>query len=997
MSKLILKNIIDAIKFETLPANWQSFDLRRFSKEKTLWDFQTEALKSAIKVLWRYYDEKIDYTDKEKDEVNFQRKNFLFNLYKSDPNFPEKNIDYDLTKKEEAKSKKLLKEFYPVVEEKISFSHFINRMCFWMATGSGKTLVIVKLIEVLKYLMERKEIPQNDILFLTCRDDLLETFVDYINEFNSSQNDIYIRLRSLKEYSETKRETQSIFKDKEITVFYYRSDNIWTEQKEKKIDFKNYENFGKWYILLDEAHKGDDEDSIRKTIFSIFSRNGFIFNFSATFVDPRDFLTTGFNYNLKEFVEAGYGKQIYISQEEIKAFKDKDDFSEPEKQKIVLKSLILLSYIKKFAYKIKSVDKNLYHSPLLLTLVNSVNIEDADLKLFFKEIEKIAKGKINTKIFDSAKDELKETLGNENKTIIPEDIELTLDKKILDKISYEDILKDIFNSKTPGSIEVLIIPNNRKEMIFKLRTSERPFALVKIGDISKWIKEELIEYEISETFDNESYFKRINNDDSDINILMGSRTFYEGWDSNRPNIILYINIGVGSQAKKFILQSVGRGIRIEPIKNERKRIYSLFLSNKVTAEIYEKIKDFYLPLETLFIFGTNASALKETINTFKEIKDDEVNIGMYFEINKNAEKFPLFVPVYKYSENIFADEKYEEIKYSLNKEDFILVKNYYNYISDERIFLVMYDAQPKIIRKIKESFLAPNKFYKFKNETPVYSPQLIFNKLINHFSLSLEKFDHFEKIEKGKFIVHFEKVKFNSKKKNLQEFLKTIDDVKKFESLENEISKKLIFKKKKINYNEFTKYVKEIAQKYKIEEKFNGVKIKYVQNHYYYPIVLIDSKQKIDYLNHIINTESEAKFIQDLDHYLSREDNLFNKKFEWWFFSKIDEHTDEVYIPWYNPITGKIEHFKPDFIFWLKEKNSKNYFIVFVDPKGTEYIEAYRKIINGYKDIFENKEFKQEGFNIKVKLSYITKDKALVDKKYKKYWAENIHEVLNSI
>ena len=107
-------------------------------------------------------------------------------------------------------------------------------------------------------------------------------------------------------------------------------------------------------------------------------------------------------------------------------------------------------------------------------------------------------------------------------------------------------------------------------MIFKLRSSEKPFALIKISDISKWIREELEGYDIIETFDNESYFKKINRDDSDINILMGSRTFYEGWDSNRPNIILYINIGVGSQAKKFVLQSVGRGVRIEPIKNERK-------------------------------------------------------------------------------------------------------------------------------------------------------------------------------------------------------------------------------------------------------------------------------------------------------------------------------------------------------------------------------------------------------------------------------------------
>jgi len=997
MSKLILKNIIDEISFESLPANWQSFDLKRFSKEKNLWDFQQNALETAIKVLWRYYDEKINYQEKEKEETNQERKKHLFSFYKADSNYPEKGADYDLAKKEESKTKRLLEEFYQVENNKISFENFINRMGFWMATGSGKTLVIVKLIEILKYLMERKEIPQNDILFLTCRDDLLDIFKEYVKEFNASQNDIYIRLRSLKEWDETKRESLLIFKDKEITVFYYRSDNIWTEQKEKKIDFRNYENFGKWYILLDEAHKGEKEDSIRQAIYSVFSRNGFLFNFSATFVDPKDFITTGFSYNLEEFVEDGYGKQIYLSQEEIKAFKEKDDFTEPEKQKIVLKSLILLSYIKKFAGKVKKIQKDLYHYPLLLTLVNSVNVEDADLKMFFKEIEKIAKGQINLKIFELAKKELKETLINENKTIIPEDEEIKIDDKIFDAISYEDILNDVFNSKSPGNIEVLIIPNNRKEMIFKLRSSEKPFALIKIGDISKWIKEELEGYDIVETFDNESYFKKINRDDSDINILMGSRTFYEGWDSNRPNIILYINIGVGSQAKKFVLQSVGRGIRIEPIKGERKRIQKLLSARKVSQEIYQKIKDLSLPLEILFIFGTNKYALEDTIRTFKDIKGEEVSVGNYFEINKKAEELPLFAPIYKSADYILAEE--EEIpRFHLNKEDFNLVKNYYNYLSDDRIVLVNFETAPKVLEKIKVSFTNENDYYRFENNlTVIEKPDLVLSKIINHFTIIPEKFDHFEKVEKGKFIVHFERIKFNPEIKNLNEFLRNIESVKNYELKEKKITQlQFDVEDKKISLPQYTKMVEEITEKYKSEEKFDGIKIKYIPNHYYYPVILSESQHKIEYLNHIIKEESEVQFIKELDEYLAKEDNLFDKKFEWWLFSKLDETLDTVYIPWHNPQTAKIEHFKPDFIFWLKERESKNYYIVFIDPKGTEYTEAYRKI-EGFRKIFENKIFSHDNFIIKVKLFCKPKDRAYAMEEYKKYWQDNIHKILEDI
>jgi len=70
---------------------------------------------------------------------------------------------------------------------------------------------------------------------------------------------------------------------------------------------------------------------------------------------------------------------------------------------------------------------------------------------------------------------------------------------------------------------------------------------------------------VNERFEDESYFERLNAPDSDVNILMGSRSFYEGWDSNRPNVANFINIGVGTDARKFILQSVGRGVRIEPV------------------------------------------------------------------------------------------------------------------------------------------------------------------------------------------------------------------------------------------------------------------------------------------------------------------------------------------------------------------------------------------------------------------------------------------------
>ncbi|AEE14792.1 type III restriction protein res subunit [Thermodesulfobium narugense DSM 14796] len=181
MTKLYLQNIIDYISIENLPIKWQGFDFARFSNDKTLFDFQRDALKNAIKAMYLYFK------DKGAD------KNELFNHYKL--NGFEENFDYDLKKKQDSKTIKYFLEYskdYPVIDNKISFAHFINRMSFWMATGSGKTLIVVKLIEILGKLIAKKELPKGDILFLTHRDDLLDQFKEHAEEFNSNNFDTLV-------------------------------------------------------------------------------------------------------------------------------------------------------------------------------------------------------------------------------------------------------------------------------------------------------------------------------------------------------------------------------------------------------------------------------------------------------------------------------------------------------------------------------------------------------------------------------------------------------------------------------------------------------------------------------------------------------------------------------------------------------------------------------------------------------------------------------------
>ncbi|MBU4288636.1 MAG: DEAD/DEAH box helicase family protein [Proteobacteria bacterium] len=973
--KLYLQSIIDDISFDSLPPKWQNFDLAKFSKDKTLFDFQKQGLQNVLKGLWFFYKEK---------ESN---KETLFEHYQT--NGYEENFDYDLKKKKDSKTIKYLLEYdkdYPVSDSKISFAHFLNRMSFWMATGSGKTLIIVKLIRLLGMLIQEKEMPENDILFLAHRDDLLDQFKQHVEEFNSFNFDTKINLKSLKEYENVKRENVLPFAKNEITVFYYRSDLISDIQKEKIVNFRNYDNSGKWYILLDEAHKGDKEDSKRQMLYSILSRNGFLFNFSATFTDPRDYATCVFNFNLSKFIEEGYGKHIYVSDQEVTAFRDKDDFSRIEKQKIVLKTLILQTYINNYFKKIRKKERTLYNRPLLLTLVNSVDTKEADLKLFFSELEKVAKNEIRADLFQKAKDELAAEF-TDNRQYEFENIEVVIDKSTLSKINYKDVLQAIFNSKHPGNVEVLKIPGNRNEIIFKLQTSENPFALIKIGDISGWLKEKLDGYEIIESFENESVFKKINRDDSEINILMGSRAFYEGWDSNRPNLILFVNIGVGKDAKKFVLQSIGRGVRIEPQKNKRKRLQNLFNSKEIKEELFAKVRQYILPIESLFIFGTNAENLKEIIRTLKEEKQDR-DLGQEFIINAEAEKHLLLVPVYKDSDKIFAEEK-EIQKYPISKEDFILADAMFKHLG-EKVALAKYECDIKVLEKVGESLGESERYYDFSEERTIAEPELLLDRMFDYFSVKNREFDKYKELEDE--IVHFKKVKFSDGEK-FDQIRKQIKKVRAVPEKKQELKK--AFDLKQLSFDDMLKQAQSLKESQNFEYQNKKLTIKYIRNHYYIPLIVSES-EKVDYLNHIIEVESEVKFIEQLEEYLQKDNNIF-KQFDWWMFSKLDETLDEVYIPYYNPNKNNIAKFKPDFVFWMQKGN--DYIILFVDPKGTEHADGYRKI-DGYSKIFEtageqrtSKKYPFNGFDIKTKL--LLKPKrgiAEVPDNYKKYWFDNFTE-----
>ncbi len=993
MEGSILYNIAENIDFEQLPVLWKDIDFNRFSEHKSLYPYQREALQNAIKIIYKFYD---NFKDSE-----IAKKQFLKLLVQNGLNKDLQNRFFTYSDTEST-AYNILSEYFEEEDYKLPAWNFINRMSFWMATGSGKSVVLIKLIELLQNLMKNELLPDNRILFLTHRPDLIEQLKEHIvefNEFTKREKGIEFIIRDLREFPEQER-NGNLFKDTQINIYFYRSDLISDIQKENIIDFKNYDNNGKWFVILDEAHKGDSEESKRKQYYNILSRNGFLFNFSATFTDEIDILSTVYNLNLAEYIKKGYGKHLYLFQEQFKNFKtteDNKDFEEEEKQKIVLMSLIMLAFVKKQAAKIRNEFGNeFFHNPLLLTLVNSVTAKDSDLYLFFRELEKIAKKEVDDTLFTNAKSTLQNDLYAVRKAEF-EGIELFEDTEIekIKDLTLDEILKFVFNSTTSGEFEVKRNPKNKQELSFRVKSgaNSEPFALIKIGDIKGFETNNLANYDIEEEFENVSLFENIN--DSSVNILMGSRAFYEGWDSNRPNIINFVNIGTHKDAKKFILQSIGRGIRIEPIKNQRKRLLPLIDAGIIKNEkLKAKVKDVNL-LETLFVLGTNKNAILSVLETLKGEQQEEEHQLDLFE--KDNISHPLLIPVYK-SASSNNEKRLKRLR--INKEDFALYNDIVETMDKTAIafnFNLKYEDVAILTEKQKN-----NKNFKQVDNEKIGKIEPVVKHILNYYKIIPEEVDTFSKVEEE--IIHYNKISVTTSKtgsetsiefKRLEELKKKIKKAKNPVDIEQaKTNLKEALKKGEIDIDKYTEEIEKLRDEASsgtetFTHRNEGINIKKLLNHYYFPTV-IAGKDRIKWMKHIIDTPSEIEFINALEKHLKKDDNFFSQ-FDWWKFSKIDHTLDKkVRIPYIDPYNGK-RNFLPDFVFWLQKGNE--YHILYIDPKGTGRSEYHFKV-DGYRDLFvvneKVKEFEFGDKKLKVHLRLSTEDTAVLGDKdfYKKYWIE---------
>ncbi len=891
----------------------EMLDFKSFDSNKELLDYQQQALINAFRMLIAYFR---DFKENKKEFYAFYQKHYSF-------------AHCDFAKK---KLNPLLKSHFKVENGCVKFENFINRLAFYMATGSGKTIVIIKLVELLSVAIRMGLIPKKNIMFFSANENLIQQFEKEIEKYNRNKD--YSKQIDFKSLKSVKNKDfyhapKNSFIEK-IALFYYRADLMNDEEsKENLLNYKDYWDNGENYVILDEAHKGNKTESKRQAIFSLLSLKGFLFNFSATFTEESDLITAVYNLSVGEWVKLGYGKEsVLLKKNNLNAFKELKDLNDREKEIALLKALLLLGMQKRYQ------TEGYFYDPLMLVFTHSVNVKNSDAEIFFKTLARVIEnddGSDFLKAKDDLLEELKapEFLFSDDKDQKYQKYKIEVFKEGLNRLDFKGLKEAVFYANS-GHIEVIINPKNNQEIAFKLNTSDKVFCLIRIGDITEWICEKLKSVKVVSknlSFKEESYFSQI--DKSSINILVGSRTFDTGWDSTRPSVILFLNIGLDDDAKKLVKQSFGRGVRIESVKNQRQRLAYL----EIDGAIKKALKPNAAMLETLFVIPTNYASLEAILKFQKESENKGENRGSWREIKleKTPIKHALFVPCYQ--EKCIKATDLESGSFKMSEKNFKDLKEYFHLMSEKHFILKHEIYNPKDYTLLKDLIqtkrfeIELNWHYKDLDDLiSILKKRLYLNQKVPK--------DEFNALDSEK-IVHFKRVKVRVDKK--EELIQTIQEVKEYTPLDKE------------------------KHKQNKTFKVDGAELLKLKEHYYTPLI---KAKNCDWLKHVVKAKSESDFLEEL---LKITETL-QENYDFWAFSKIDEHLDNLFIPYFNSATER--KFFPDFIFWLQKGGTQ--IICFIDPKGTEHTSGLRKA-DPYKNLFKDKIFNPKNdpnFKIKVVLKF---------------------------
>lgn len=523
----------------------------------------------------------------------------------------------------------------------------LNKLAFWNATGSGKTLLLhVNIHQYLHYFQDGngKSYPDK-IILLTPNEGLSRQHLDEL---------------ALSGFSFTRLFDKNRSPDFPGTIEVIDINKLGDEMGDKTVAVEAFE--GNNLVLVDEGHRGTGSTggawmARREALVS----KGFAFEYSATFgqavnkgltiekaeeavlkskakrwfetgdlrklskddltklalnsADKRRAKTDAvkeayakavlFDYSYKYFYADGYGKESLIL--------NLDEKHEEKQLALYFTACLLAFYQQLYLWDTqgeKIADFNIA-KPLWVFVGNKVADDDSDILAVVRFLgDFLNEQERSTRWIDELVNDRAQLLDPKGNNIFARRFVAlsTIDAEAI----FADILRRLFNAGSRQRLKLVNLKGSDGELALQVGTEE-PFGLINIGDDSGFFKTADSEGEpydaVSDDFGT-GLFGTLNDKGSKFNILIGSRKFTEGWSSWRVSTMGLLNMGRGEGSQ--IIQLFGRGVRLKG--------RGMSLKRSTPAERQQLAKGAHLEtLETLNIFGVRANYMA----TFKDYLREE--------------------------------------------------------------------------------------------------------------------------------------------------------------------------------------------------------------------------------------------------------------------------------------------------------------------------------------------------------------------------------------
>lgn len=499
----------------------------------------------------------------------------------------------------------------------------LNKLGYWSATGSGKTLVMhANILQYQHYLEKHGRARElNRIILLTPNEDLSRQHLD---EFHKAgiQAELF------------DKDGRGLFAGQSVEILDIHK--LKDEMGDRTIAVDAFE--GNNLVLIDEGHRGASAgvEGTWLRFRNALCERGFSFEYSATFgqaIKQSPQLTDLyaksilFDYSYQYFYGDGFGKDYQIL--------NLDRQTQESHLELYLVACLLSFFQQQRLHREHEREFRPFriHKPLWIFVGSKVTktLADKDASDIIEILRFLARYVSDR---SGSIERINRVLNQglvtaKGKNLFAGRFSYLNTTGLSPAQVFDETLSTLFNAIGGGSLYVENLKGPTGEIALRVGDNE-PFGVINVGDDTKLCKlcEHWSELNVTEREFSSSLFHEINTAPSTVNLLIGSKKFTEGWNSQRVSTMGLMNVGASEGSQ--IIQLFGRGVRLQGYENRLKRSARTKLPDGLPRPKHIGV------IETLGIFGIHADYMAQ----FRDFLEDE-------GLPKNEERIEIMLPVVK--------------------------------------------------------------------------------------------------------------------------------------------------------------------------------------------------------------------------------------------------------------------------------------------------------------------------------------------------------------